>query len=583
VSALAEGTELDVTARLRRAERLVEQAMERRDDHLLDEAVVVLRGLTAELDVNDPTRVGPLWGLKTALQIRLGLHGMPGDLDGAISALRDFLALVPAHDAVAIGARIDLGEALVGRSRHGGGSADLDDAVAVFRRGLAHVPTTHPARAAYLTAYADAQLIRCEEVEVARRPGDSRSSAELDHTIATARAAVDAATALPATNTEESELFGAAGAGRAGALCTLGLALRHRFRLLGTEADINEAVVTLTDAAADAAANGDPDEPGYRANLGLALLDQHVHRDRARPPSAPADLGSLDDAIVALRQAVTNGPADSPDRAEIGWRLATALTERWDRTEGASGRTADPDEAGQTADLDEAFGVAWAAVEAFPPEHPRLISRRARLAELAFELVEVHERTADLDNAILLVRQVLGEAAQIPSANRRRLASPEPAAVAIRLATMLAARHEHTHPTGSPDADLAEAIDVARIAMDDTAADHPARLDRLASLGYLLQLGSARPGCEVDLDEAIALLRAAKDAADPTRPGLAAVRFRLGLALTERYSRHGSEADADDARDAYAGLAGALPDGAPSSGLVGSTVAMLAEEDGRTA
>ncbi|KAM5353081.1 hypothetical protein ACJZ2D_017037 [Fusarium nematophilum] len=96
-------------------------------------------------------------------------------------------------------------------------------------------------------------------------------------------------------------------------------------------------------------------------------------------------------------------------------------------------------------------------------------------------------------------------------------------------------------------ADLEEAIQVGREAIDATPLDHPNRTRFLSNLGRRLGDRYSRIGTMADLEEAIQVGREAIDATPPDHPDRATLLNNLGIRVGDRYSRTGAMTDLEEA------------------------------------
>ncbi|KAI0812990.1 TPR domain-containing protein [Xylaria sp. FL0064] len=96
-------------------------------------------------------------------------------------------------------------------------------------------------------------------------------------------------------------------------------------------------------------------------------------------------------------------------------------------------------------------------------------------------------------------------------------------------------------------ADLEESIQVARQAVETTPEDHPDRAIRLNNLGSSLRDRYLRTGAMADLEEAIQVARQAVEATPEDHPDRVIWLNNLGSSLGDRYSRTGAMADLEEA------------------------------------
>ncbi|EXM12961.1 hypothetical protein FOTG_18569 [Fusarium oxysporum f. sp. vasinfectum 25433] len=141
---------------------------------------------------------------------------------------------------------------------------------------------------------------------------------------------------------------------------------------------------------------------------------------------------------------------------------------------------------------------------------------------------------ADLDEAINIGRQALDKT---PGDHPDRVAWLNNLGIGLRL------RYQRTGTM----ADLEEAIGIGRRAVDSTPDDHPAWAARLDNLGVFLSSRYQRTGKMVELEEAIGLARRALDSTPDGHPDRATRLNNLGTKLELRYERTGEMADLEEA------------------------------------
>ncbi|MFF0690880.1 CHAT domain-containing protein [Streptomyces albogriseolus] len=229
------------------------------------------------------------------------------------------------------------------------------------------------------------------------------------------------------------------------------------------------------------------------------------------------DPALLSAAVDVWERIVGAVPAEHPNRPAYLGNLSLALLRRGGRT-------------GSRADLDEAVARSRQALRAVPDDHS---DRRQHLANLGVMLRARFPHTgerADLEEAIGLFRVLASTGPDRPE----YLGS---------LGLTLWMRGKLTADLADL-ADLDEAVEHLRVAVDATPADSPDRPELLASLGTALRTRGERTGSRADLESAAAHLRAAVDArtAPPAR-----YSHNLGLALWARFRRGGECADLDEA------------------------------------
>jgi hypothetical protein len=351
----------------------------------------------------------------------------------------------------------------------------------------------------------------------------------------------------------------ASGVSHLGVTAELGRCLSLRYRLLGDNAALLEAIDLYRTAVIDVDP-GNPDLPACWNNLGNALSDWHqLSRDNK----------ALTEAEDAFRQAAELLPEDDPRLGVTLSGLGDALLNRYWATS-------------QLGYLDEAITVAERAVASAWPGDP---GRPIFLNSLANVLTERYRRAGDAD-ALIRAELILRQAAAEAGAD-----TPDRALALNALGAVLNCRYE---ASGNRDA-LAEAELVAAECVSLTPPGNPARGGYLNNLGgirwntylatgdlraqresadaycaavaalpeshehYALSLGNLA-GALIErhetigdlsaLDEGIGALRRATELISPPDPRLASCLSRLGSALLRRYERLGGNADLAEAEDA---------------------------------
>ncbi|MEV4123299.1 CHAT domain-containing protein [Micromonospora sp. NPDC049645] len=263
----------------------------------------------------------------------------------------------------------------------------------------------------------------------------------------------------------------------AGCLTNLATQLRHRFRLNGSAADLDEVIEVGRTAVA---AFGDNPEPRAAAlfNLSNGLVVRYEFG------GAAAD---LDDAIDGLRIAAD---LPSPHRFRILSSLAVALRMRFER-------------AGAAADGDAAVTVARQAVEGTDPGDPELCGALTSLSAALMERFRQRAVPADIEEAAEYGRRAVA-AAQPGSRDRATTLSN-----LGRIRTMLFVITRRTD-------DIDGAVEATGQAMDLCGADDPERpamlVNQLGAMAIRYTTTGRDDGLEAVLDEA----RRCADRAVPT-------------------------------------------------------------------
>ncbi|MFD8389071.1 CHAT domain-containing protein [Streptomyces sp. NPDC059680] len=284
----------------------------------------------------------------------------------------------------------------------------------------------------------------------------------------------------------------------------------------------------LLDGAVDLARNlvaespeGAPEHLHHLSRLCEAL--RHAYSLHQEPRA-------LAEAIGLARTVFTGLPPGHPRRADAVSELAGLLRLRHE-------------DLGDSESLREAIGLTRALIAELPRDHP---ARARELNNLAFELELLGELDSEgdeggdpdaLDEIVGLGRAAL--AALAPGTD------PElHTTVRANLARWLRRRAGRGGPVHDPEADLAEALRLARQAHAG-AAGRPAEVV-LEALANGLAEQYARTRDPAALAESIDVLRDGLAAAvSPAQ--LASRRFLLGGALNNRYVEYGESADAREA------------------------------------
>ncbi|KAI0977561.1 TPR domain-containing protein [Xylaria arbuscula] len=141
---------------------------------------------------------------------------------------------------------------------------------------------------------------------------------------------------------------------------------------------------------------------------------------------------------------------------------------------------------------------------------------------------------ADLEEAIQVTRQAVEATPKD---------HPDLAALLNNLGSYLGDRYSRTGAM----VDLEEAIQVARQAVEATPKDHPDLARRLNNLGISLSNRYSSTGAITDLEEAIQVARHTVEATPKDHPDLAGLLISLGNRLGDRYSSTGAMTDLEQA------------------------------------
>ncbi|MFD0201092.1 MULTISPECIES: CHAT domain-containing protein [Saccharothrix] len=505
----------------------------------LDQATELLRGAKA-LPPDDTDRLRCLFALATALAVRCE-RGAPSDeVDECVAVARDVVAACAEGDPDRRVALVILSEALKIRFYRGGEHADVADIEECVRhmsavwsagggtvsddvgvtallklitglvlrllhgRAYGTPDEGDLAEATRLAAIADAAV---PEGHPLRHEVDGvlvaiRRAARDDHPAAerAARAALSAEAAEPAQ--------------RVRAMFALADVLTTRYGESGDAAALQEAMGLLREAVAD----GD-----HHVLMAARLKLAEVTREWFRLSGSERD---LDAAVEAAREAVRTGIPDQELRTQHLRNHANLLLQRFERT-------------GRHTDLDERIAVLRAIAPLVTDDADRAGCLHELASTWTARFNTTGERTA-LDRAV----DAADRAAALLPAGHRDLPRVRRTAALVRQLRFTIA--------GDPD-DLAEAIRLARAAVDGTPADDPYRADVLNALAGAVGWAARAARDPEGLTEAIGTCREAMTL-NPV-PGVFTV-LTLSELLVERYLITGSTADL---ADATAVLRSALP------------------------
>ncbi|MEE1782953.1 CHAT domain-containing protein [Streptomyces sp. SP17BM10] len=328
---------------------------------------------------------------------------------------------------------------------------------------------------------------------------------------------------------------------------------------------LDEAIALVREAAADTP-HDDPDYPGRLSNLALMLRAKSEHTD---------DTGPLAEAVELGRQAVDAASNDRADLPKYLAMLGLALRALYERTHDAGA-------------LAEAADVGRRAVTAAPIGHPDHRSCLSNLcitlrfqagslqdAELFGEAVEVgrravtggrpgtSERVAHLVNLGLALEETsrfTGEGALL--------------AEAVPVCREAVASAPHDHPYHADVVRLVSAVLESLCVVSQAA-------DLLGLRGTGLQESFERTGGSGPLADAVEVARlavAAMPHGHPRRAGLAAL---LGTSLQELFKRTRGPGLLAEAVESCREAVAATPDGSPdlASYLVGLAAALSAHAE----
>ncbi|MGW5381069.1 tetratricopeptide repeat protein [Nocardia sp. NPDC003963] len=268
------------------------------------------------------------------------------------------------------------------------------------------------------------------------------------------------------------------------------------------------------------------------------------------------DAESLTAAIVLWRRILAATPADHLDRALRLGTFGLVLGARYERT-------------GAPADLDEAVDMCRRAVQLTASGHadravwlkdsPAEYAERAIWRNALGNLLRIRsQRTAaraDLDEAVDMCRRAVQDTVHD---------DPSRGACLTTLGAVLQARFART----DTPLDLYEAIEVGRRAVRTTPVEDPEYAVSLNNLGHALRIRFERTGAPADLDEAVEIGRRAVHAAPAGHHYRVMCLTNLGIALRIRFARNGSVPDFDEAMEADRHVVEALPADHPGRAML---------------
>jgi hypothetical protein len=222
--------------------------------------------------------------------------------------------------------------------------------------------------------------------------------------------------------------------------------------------------------------------------------------------------------------------------------MRTGAAEDLDRAAGFAAEAADPDllatirleqfrSYGDRSGLDAAVTLRRSAVAASGPDDAR---HRSMLAVALRNRGRLTGSSADLAEAVGLARSAVELSPP---------GTPERSICVSNLVAALRTRFERT----DDGRDLDEAIRVGLPAVDELAEQDPVRVGLLSNLGNAFAARFRRSGSPTDLDEAIRLAREAVRTAPPDNPLHTREASNLSASLFVRFGLAGDPADLDNA------------------------------------
>lgn len=371
-----------------------------------------------------------------------------------------------------------LSTALRERYQHQHAPADLERALELIRRAAAAAPLGHPQYGWIQTSLART---------LTRHAVDTHSAAELDDAVEAGRRGVEALTAASRDQAERHTV--------------LGIALKSRYDVNGSDEDLAESIMHIR-AAQDGQPRHQADKDTVAANAAFSYVESFRRYGRR---------GDLDAVIENLDPA-----ARSP--SEVAQRLSRALAARARAI-------------GEPGDLDESITLGALAADLAPPGYPRW-DALLWLGQVLTIRYEDRGNPADIDQAVEHLRSAL---THIDERDLGRSAYLE------SLGHALWARYEGG--AGSP-----EDVEASVRVLQDAVARAPSR-DACAA-GLSANLAAAlwtRYGITQDprdLDAAIDRGEAALKSSAPGHDDRTRLLLNLGIGHKSRFDARGEPQDA---------------------------------------
>ena len=405
--------------------------------------------------------------------------------------------------------------------------ADLDRAVELARQAAAAAPSGHPQHGWAQETLARALTLRAVE------DGDAR--------------ALDAAVEAGHRSLEGEAVRQREAATRRTAL---GIALKARYDLAGSDQDLAESIAHIR-AAQAVQLRGDQDRAAVALNYALSYLADFARYGRLsdldaaienlaaaaslpEPPSrlhlvalsrafrlrheALGRLEDVDAAVCAARQAAGGEPLRDPEAAAV---LSAALAAR-------------SRSVGEPGDLDEAVTIAETAVGLTSEGGARSEALLA-LGQLLTVRFEDRADPSDINGAVDHLRAALASTTE---------QDPGRAAYLDSLGQALWARREGG--AGS-DTDVLESARLLQAAVAATPEDHQQAAGRLGNLAAALWTRFEITRDHQDLDAAISSGEKALTAVASAWAARTRLLLNLGIAYNSRFDEHGGPQDAQRA------------------------------------
>lgn len=411
--------------------------------------------------------------------------------------------------------------ALLLRFEAAGEVADLDAAVAVAREAVTLTDTAAPSPPMLHAVLGQALLTRFDH---------RGARADIDGAVTAFRQALETA---PATDSSRTDF-----------LTAYGNALRTRFEHGGDRTDLDDAISALRLAVSSAEGTT---RPGLMRNVAAALVRRFDETE---------SIADLDEAITALRQALQQASAVDSIRpgclSSLGVALRTRFLLTWD-----------------ARDLGEALSVSRQAVAEAAPADP---DRPVFVGNLGTVLIRRAELSGDPEDADAAVAACREAVATLGTEHRLR-------------ATFVSNLSGVLLETSTGEADVAEAIALAREAVALTQPGHPGRGRFLMILCSALLRRLDQHDSPVDAQEAVGVARQMLDAFPPGHADRATALELVGAALSQRAALLGQAADLDEAVDVVEQALDLIPPGSERTGIaldLGATLRQRFQQTGST-
>ncbi|QXV57811.1 CHAT domain-containing protein [Amycolatopsis sp. TNS106] len=279
----------------------------------------------------------------------------------------------------------------------------------------------------------------------------------------------------------------------------------QRFEWTAAEADLDDAVAAGR-AALESAEH--PIAPAVRFPLGLALLTRFGIRGRER---------DLADSTVLLREVASSLPLGDPDRVACLSQLAVALETHCNI-------------GGPLAVVEEYVEVTREVLASCAPDDPAFgEALLLRGSALRVRFVRTGD-TTDIAESVRYLREALGN---LPEGSESHV--PALLNLASSLQTRFSYASAFTTPDGPDEADLSEAITLARKADAAVGENHPLRWAVEATLATVLRAEGTDPA------EVTRAARAALAALPADSPLRGTALLSLGEALRRLYRASGGQ------------------------------------------